>query len=425
MYIAIIGGQNGDEGKGKIIHWLVKHAAEKVKRSYDNKPILVQRWQGGANAGHTIVEDNGEMYKLHLVPSGITTQEAFNLIGDGVYLDPRKLMKEIQELRGRGVNVSSQNLGIASKAHITFDYHTAEDQADFNKARHTSTGSGIKQTAVDKFGRVGIRFVEFLDAEALAAVLREKRFPNGMPGTNIDNFVASYDTEREFLKEFIILEQDAIKKYGKAYRIGEGAQGTLLDVDVGMYPGITSSNPAKAPGRPDYVLGVFKLYVSSVGTGDRPFVSRMDKNLETELRELWQERGTTTGKDRELGWFDAVAAKEAIRNANIDYLVGTCGDRLNELGKRNEKVRIVTAYKINGKVYSEWDVSFDNRFTLQRAEPVLEELESWTEFSIDGQLTKNAQRYLDRLQDLLRREFIMFGTGPKQNDMLVYKDLLA
>ena len=426
--ISIIGLQNGDEGKGKIVHYLASATAQKaIMEGRVHQPILVERYQGGPNAGHTIVEGK-ETYKLHQIPSGITTPKVFNLLGEGMFLNPRKLQQEIQELQQRGISISSSNLGISATAQVTLDYHVQEDQSEFQKVEHTSTGNGIKQTAIDKAGRVGIRFVEFLDPELMMQCL-QRRFPEGMPtglGGDYEQFVQSYASERAFLSPFLTQQHMARKTHGTQLWIGEGAQGFLLDMDSGQYPGVTSSNPGAVPWCADTILGVVKLYSSSVGTGDRPFVPRMTEGLETKLRIKWNEFGATTGKKREIGWFDAVAVKYALESTGADYMIGTCGDRLEELAKLNREIRIVTGYKIGRRVFREWDESFHRRDTFYDAEPIFEELEPWDKFTeSDGTtLTVNAQRYVERIQKLTGREFVILGTGPGKDQVITYKKVL-
>ncbi len=425
--IAVVGLQTGDEGKGNKVDLLVSEATKMLPadQSYTSgrKPILVERFQGGPNAGHTLRRE-GHVYKLHQVPSGILTPCTYNLLGEGMYVNPRKLMEEIRQLQLCGINISPDNVGIAATAHMTLDYHVEDDQSQFQRKDHTTTGNGIKQTAVDKYGRVGIRFVEFLDEDIMRQCL-QRRFPEGMPSSYGSHalFVQRYAEERNFLSRFLVQQHVVRQHHGTEFWIGEGAQGFLLDVDAGQYPGITSSHPAQVPHLADTILGVVKLYCSSVGTGDRPFMSRMEWDLEESLRNSWGEFGTTTGKGRELGWFDAVAVKYAIDATGTDYLIATCGDRLEELGRRGKPVKLVTGYKIGSREFREWDVSFHRRDVLRNAEPLVEEFEPWEHFvGEDGKVTPNAQRYLDRIQELTGKEIIMLGTGPGRDDVIMYKN---
>ncbi len=431
--IAIIGCQDGDEGKGKIVDYLISRAAERVEMSFRfssslEKPILVRRFQGGSNAGHTLTI-NGTVYKLHQIPSGIITPETYNLVGKGMYLDPRKLRQEILHLQAQEIEVSPRNVGIAANAQVTLQYHIDDDQSAFRKKKHTSTGSGIKQTAVDKYGRVGLRFIEFLDPNLMTEILEQKRFPHGMPKryhTTITELVDSYAPEREILQQFVTQEHRALREHGSAFLFDEGANGLGLDVDDGLYPGITSSHPAHVPIKTETVVGVLKLYKSSVGTGDRPFVTQMPADLETTLRESWGERGTTTGKNRDLGYFDAVHARYALEVAGVDRIAGTCGDRMEDFARQGVKPKIAVAYEIDGKRYEEWHPSFFRRDTLNKAEPVYEEFAPWEKFTeADGYtLTPNAQKYVRRIEELLGKEFSLLGTGAERKEMIAYTDLL-
>jgi len=424
--ISFIGLQSGDEGKGKCVQKAVSLAAESASPDLKYHKVAVERYEGGPNAGHTLIHE-GETLKLHQIPCGITVPQVYNHLGEMMYLNPRKLVEEIKDLQSRGIPVHRWNLGVAATAQVILDYHVTEDQKAFKQTAHTSTGNGIKQAAVDKYGRVGIRLIEFLDKYLMVECL-EKRFPKGMPKKQGDfwNFTRSYAPEREFLQQFVVQQHVAEKTQGKEYWICEGAQGFLLDVNAGQYPGITSSHPAHVPNGTDTILGVVKLYSSSVGTGDREFMSRMDCFLEDILRVKWGEFGSTTGKKREIGWFDAVAVKYAIKATATDYLVGTCGDRLEELHHLKEPLRLVTGYKIGRKVYREWDISFHRRDTLKRVEPVLEEFKPWEKFTeLDGKtLTSEAQRYIDRIQQLTGKEFVMLGTGPQKEEVIMYRNPL-
>ena len=426
--IAVIGLQTGDEGKGKIAQVIGSLAAERVGIVPDfiPRPVLVERYDGGPNAGHTLII-GGETHKLHQVPCGFSFPQTYNLLGENMYINPRKLLQEIKLLQSAGFPLHNWNLGVAATAQVIMDYHVKEDQLAFGQQEHTSTGNGMKQAAVDKYGRVGIRFIEFLDQELMMECLR-KRFPEKMPaeqGTYY-GFADSYAKEREFLAQFVTPAHAARRTHGTEYWIGEGANGFLLDVNAGQYPGVTSSNIALVPNGTDLIIGVVKLYSSSVGTGDRAFMSRMNSDLETILREKWGEFGSTTGKKREIGWFDAVAVKYAVDTTQTDYLAGTCGDRLEELNRMKEPLQLVTGYKIGRKIYREWDISFHRRDTLSQVEPIFEEFTPWEKFTEkDGlTLTAPAQRYVDRIQQLTGKEFVLLGTGPAQEEVVVYRNPL-
>jgi adenylosuccinate synthase len=424
--VAFIGLQTGDEGKGIQVPRFARRAVELAGSIGDSnsRPVLVERYQGGANAGHTIVI-GGVTYKLHQVPSGIVIPGTFNFIREGVFFNPRAAVEEIQELMERGIEVNGGNFGIASNVQITLGYHVSDDQAYFKRKEHTSTGRGIKQTSVDKQGRDGIRLEEFLDPGVMFRALKKRKFPNErVEGFgSLGEFVDSYGDEREALAPLSVLQADIVERHGTQFRIGEGAQGYKLDVDKGLYPGVTSSNSAIVPYRTDLNLGVIKLYESSVGS-DRPFVGQMDADLESRVRSLWGEVGTTTGLPRDLGWVDTVALRHAVKDADIDFIVSTCGDRLDCLHEMGEKVKIVVAYEIDGVRYDAWDKSFHNREKLYGATPIFEEFEPWESFTDGGgSLTRNAQIYVDRIEELVDRRFMLHGTGPSIDDYIDVMDV--
>ncbi|PJF39028.1 MAG: hypothetical protein CUN55_15565, partial [Phototrophicales bacterium] len=355
--------------------------------------------------------------------------------GPGVFINPRKLVEEISELKRQGIDVSPANYGIDARAHVTLDYHVRDDAFSFEvqkgKAGHESTGNGVKQTARDKVMRVGIRFGEWLQADCMFEIMHEKGLVSllsGSTGTGesaeqtIRTLVHSYDSEREILKPFVVQDHDIYAKHGKDGRLSEGAQGALLDLDVGQYPGTTSSNPLLVPGYPDQRVGVIKLYTSSVGIAERPFVARMHPSLESSLVEAWGERGVTTGRDRKLGWLDLVALRYTIQAARVTHLVGSCGDRLDTLFSKNEKIGVVVGYNVDDKLYDQWDVSFHNRFVLRKAKPVIEWFEPWQQFHKDGILTDESQRFVDFVQDRIGMEFHAIGVGPGDQDELVLRE---
>lgn len=413
---AVIGGQWGDEGKGKIVDLLLQRMSN----------TLLERYQGGANAGHTVKIGDKE-YHLHLLPSGMMSSNTFNLIGKGVFLDPRKVITEIKSLTDDGVKIDDGNFGIAANAHITLDYHVSADQKNFNLEKHTSTGSGIKQTATDKYNRVGIRFVEFLNKNSFLECLQRK-FPEGTIGqVSLDEFIDSYSNEQEFLAQFLVDETALFADPSFEYFLAEGAQGFGLDIDDGAYPGITSSNPTLPKHRPEVIIGVFKAYESSVGIGDRYFISQMDKELECLMPDLMNEYGTTTHKPRNVGWFDALGARHAIKTTHMDHIVLTCIDKLERLVDVTNKLKVVVGYEINGVEHHNWHPSFYDRTVLRDAKPIYETFELWNQtVERDGKtLTLNAQKYVDGIQEIIGKEFSLIGTGPERNEILVYKDVLG
>ncbi len=424
--IAFIGCQVGDEGKGKIVEYISSLMEKNIEQN-SQKQILTYRWQGGPNAGHTVVKDSTK-FKLHQLPSGLVRPSTYNLLGKGMLINPRKLIQEIDTLKSQGIQTTSENLGISSKAHMILDYHVHADQKHFNLAEHTSTGNGIKQAARDKANRIGIRFIEFLDKELMVNILKTKIFPNSMPenlGT-YEEFVDSYEKERQELKHFLTLESDIFNNPQFKYWLGEGAQGFLLDLDDGQYPGITSTCPCQPTHRPDKIVGVFKSYVSSVGIGDRPFVSEMDQELQPFLVKEWGEFGTTTGKPRHIGWFDLIAGKHAIETAHTDHIGITCLDKLESLSKIKQKPKIVVGYEIDGQQYNKWHVSFNKRDTLKKAKPILQEFEAWDKTTEeDGKtLTPNAQKYIEFIEDKLGKKLSFIGIGPSHEQIIIRENIL-
>ncbi len=435
--IAIIGAQFGDEGKGKVVDYTV----DAMRCYIDSLPfsstgyskstgrILNYRWQGGKNAGHIVVKE-GIIYPLHQIPSGILTEYVTAFLGKGMYVHSRALVDEIDGLRKKGVRIGPHNFGISSQAHMTLDYHTLEDQGCFNLAEHSSTGSGIKQTARDKANRVGIRFVEFLDSKLMLQILEEKVLPELKLRHNVDEdyfkkLVTSYQREREELAPFLKQENQVFSSSEFIFGLGEGAQGIGLDMDSGFYPGITSSNPSQPTHKPNEIIGVLKSYLSSVGMKDRPFITEMPTDLQKLLVDEWFEKGTTTGRTRHIGCFDALYARYAIEAAQMDTLALTCLDRLETLGRMGQKIKVAVAYEVNGKTYDEWDVSFDRRDTLWNAKPVYLEFDSWTKTrDSKGGLTDEAARYVENLEKLIGKEISLIGVGRSTNDMIVRKNIL-
>lgn len=442
--------QWGDEGKGKIVASIMRSLSSYLHESltpsvlhgdlrgdfrgggHDGLPVLNERFNGGANAGHTVVIGD-QRYALHQVPSGVLYPLVYGFLNSGVFFNPVRAVAELDALAQQGVALGPHNLGISSTAHITLAYHILDDARNkdgVNGKKHTTTGQGIKQTAIDKYGRMGVRFVEFLDEKLFAQILTERKFPDGIPDryhdvfTSVDELVESYAPVRERLAPFLALDTHVKKKHGNFFTLYEGANGFMLDVGEGQYPGTTSSHIAAVPGRPETIIGIFKAYASSVGGGDRAFVAEMETDLADAVRDVWHERGTTTGKPRDLGYFDCVAAQYALDTVRPDVLALTCLDRLEELGRREKPVRVVIEYEIDGQRYDAWDVTFNKRNVLAQAKPIHAELPSWTRTVEGGRLSGNAQRYVDFIQNRLGKEFALIGIGREDTAVLEYRPLL-
>ncbi|MBS3128199.1 adenylosuccinate synthetase [Candidatus Woesearchaeota archaeon] len=433
--IALIGLQAGDEGKGKIETWFL----EQLLQIAEPSEVMSERWHGADNAGHTVVVD-GKKHHFHGLPSGLVYEGVFNLISGGCYVSPINLMNEITRLQGEGLTITSETLGIAANAGLKLEYHIAADKKGREKkgtqaSSHTTTGSGVGPAAVDRYARTGMNLMHFMDEEFFRQQVSEK-FPEGnIPVTrkegdqviierkSLDEFVEMYRTSREFLRPFLVEETSA--RQGRTYRLYEGAHGADLDIITGMYRGATCSEPTRVPNDTDLIVGVFKLYESSVGWGDRAFPSYFGEELASQVRDIWGERGTTTGKPRDLGWFDIVKAKHNLAVTSAHEIVGTCGDRLTDLHGKVDKIKLVVGYEIDDQVYTEWQKEFADVRYLKRVKCVFEEFDTWERFTEDdGTLSENAAKYVNRIEELLGRKFSLLGTGPGSKQMIVYRNPL-
>lgn len=399
----LVGTQWGDEGKGKIIDVL----------SEDMDYIV--RYQGGNNAGHT-VWIKGEKFILHLIPSGILRKGKICIIANGVVVDPQVLLEEISELKKRGVNVKGR-LFISEQAHIIFPYHRLLDKLKEEQrgdARIGTTGRGIGPAYIDKVTRTGIRAVDLLDHD----IFREKvkvnveeinRILQGFykePKIIYEDLIEEYLAYAEKLAPYIIntvrfLNDAAAKKKDILF---EGAQGTLLDIDFGTYPFVTSSNSTAGgactgtgigPTRIDKVIGVVKAYTTRVGSG--PFPTELDEELNREIREKGGEYGATTGRPRRCGWLDMVMVRYAVLVNGITEIAMTKMDVLSGL----KKLKMCVAYKYKGKTYKDFPASLD---MLTKVIPVYEEFSGWEEnltgIKAFGKLPANAKKYLKRIEEL-------------------------
>jgi adenylosuccinate synthase len=387
----VVGTQWGDEGKGKITDLLA-----------ENTDIVV-RYQGGNNAGHTVIVGK-EIFKLHLIPSGVLFPNTVCVIGNGVVVDPEVLLEEIEMLRGRGVKVSPDNLKISSAAHLILAKHKKQDQEqETGRAagqKIGTTGRGIGPTYVDKIDRAGARLEIFLRQTA----------PQDEQLAKLKDQLAPY----------VI---DSVKYLNEALAAGknillEGAQGTMLDVDHGTYPFVTSSNPTAGgactgsgigPTKIDEVWGVVKAYSTRVGEG--PFPTELfDKDGEY-LRAAGAEFGTTTGRARRCGWFDAVVVKHAARVNGLTDLVLTKLDVLDKL----PKIKICTAYEIDGQTVEDLPTDLE---LFSRARPVYIEVDGWqkdtTQCRSFSELPSAALKYIAKLQELVGVKITLVSTGPER-----------
>lgn len=417
----IVGAQWGDEGKGKVIDLLAE------------KADYVVRYQGGNNAGHTVVINNQE-FILHLIPSGILHPGKICLIGNGVVVDPAALLEEITMLKKRGIEVD-KNLLISDQAHIIFPYHKLLDVLKENKKGNTkigTTGRGIGPCYVDKIARSGIRLADILNKkvlkEKLQANLKEKNdILKNVYGHQELNFTQIYNQYLNYAKEIKkfaccgpLVLNGAIKK--KKNILFEGAQGTLLDVDHGTYPYVTSSNATSggactgtgvSPDKIDKVIGVVKAYTTRVGEG--PFPTEFGPDLMEQIRQKGNEFGATTRRPRRCGWFDAVITRHSCLINGINQIAVTKLDVLDDL----PKIKICTAYRYKGKIYKYFPSDIE---ILKSCAPIYEEHAGWTEDTSGitryQDLPLNARRYLNRLSHLLETRIILVSIGSQRHQTL-------
>jgi len=416
----IVGAQWGDEGKGKIVDML----AENVD--------IVARYQGGANAGHTVCIGSKE-YILHLIPSGIFHPKITCVIGNGVVIDPAALMSEIDQLKEAGFMIDGRLL-ISHNAHLIMPYHklldTIREQAP-NKIG--TTGRGIGPAYIDKFMRVGIRIVDLLDRDTLARKLRTNIEEKnqiltkvyGETRLDVDALIAEYQEFDKQIDAFITDTSEFLNNAVKSGRsiIAEGAQGALLDVDHGTYPFVTSSSPTSGgactglgipPTSIDSILGIVKAYSTRVGNG--PFPTEQENETGERLRSCGHEFGATTGRPRRCGWLDTVALRYSFKVNGIERLAITKLDVLDDF----EEVRICTGYRVNGKLLKSFPTDLR---TLEMAEPIYEAYEGWrqplSEVRSYHDLPVNARRYLDALSSMTGVPVWIVSVGPRRDQTIV------
>ena len=420
--IVIVGTQWGDEGKGKIVDLLAEYAD------------MVVRFQGGNNAGHTMVVD-GEQFISHLVPSGIL-QKKTCLIGNGVVVDPSVLVEELDKLKNKGIDVGPNLLKISEKAHVIMPYHK---QIDLARERMKgdqkigTTGRGIGPCYEDKASRRGIRFVELIDAEVFKetvhAVLEEKNFylKHYLSAEPLDpeSIVDQYQGYAERLAPHVVnisIVMNQAVKAGKQI-LFEGAQGTHLDIDHGTYPFVTSSNTVSGnaccgagigPKEITGVIGIVKAYTTRVGRG--PFPTELFDEIGDTIQKKGAEFGATTGRKRRCGWLDTVLLRNAARLNGLTGLVITKLDVLDGL----TSLKICTGYEYNGETLDDFPAALK---TLEACKPVFETFPGWSE-DISGirkleDLPKNARHYLDRIEELLETPIDIVSVGPGRNETII------
>lgn len=421
----IVGTQWGDEGKGKVTDFLAERAG------------VVVRYQGGNNAGHTVVVGEEE-FRLRLVPSGILYPEKLCLLGNGMVIDPEALVSELSELEGRGV--STANLRISDRAHLILPYHKRLDELEERgrgAGKIGTTGRGIGPAYNDKSARIGIRMADLLDPaefhEKLAANVELKNHylkqvfgADGFSAAAIEEEVlALAEKFKGRITDTSVVLHEALRAGKKV--LFEGAQGTFLDLDHGTYPFVTSSHPTAGgacigagvgPTAIDKVIGVVKAYTTRVGAG--PFPTELRDATGDRLRERGHEFGTVTGRPRRCGWLDAVVVRYAVRVSGLTGIAVTKLDVLDGLAT----VKICTGYRIKGEVTQHFPASLK---AVEAAEPVYEELPGWSESISDAtklaDLPANARRYLDRIAELAGVPIILVSVGQRRRQTLILDEL--
>ena len=426
--VVVVGAQWGDEGKGKIVDWLSERAD------------VVVRFQGGHNAGHTLVID-GVTYKLNMLPSGIVRPGKLSFIGNGVVIDPWALTKEIDAIREQGVEVSPENLLISESATLILPLHSALDQARekaAGKGKIGTTGRGIGPAYEDKTARRAIRVGDLMEP--------------GLLGDKIDRLLVHHDTllkgmglepvdRDELLAQLeemapkivpytraIWQELDSARRRG-ARILFEGAQGTMLDIDHGTYPFVTSSNTVAAqaavgsgqgPGAIDFVLGITKAYTTRVGAG--PFPTEQENEVGQRLGERGREFGTVTGRPRRCGWFDAVMVRQAVKINGINGISLTKLDVLDGM----EELKVCVGYKLDGKEINHLPASSNAQANV---EPIYETLEGWSDSTQGARrwadLPATAVKYIRLIEELIEAPVSMLSTSPERDDTVLVNDPFA
>jgi adenylosuccinate synthase len=426
--VAVVGAQWGDEGKGKIVDWLSERAD------------VVVRFQGGHNAGHTIVIGNVE-YKLSLLPSGVVRPGKLSIIGNGVVVDPWALIEEIEAIREKGVEITPENLKLADNAALILPSHGALDrarEASSGSRRIGTTARGIGPAYEDKVGRRAIRVCDLADPAALEArleplLLHHNALLRGLDQPEIDRgeLVAKL---RAVAPQILPYATTVWRVLDDARRRGrrilfEGAQGAMLDVDHGTYPFVTSSNTLAgqaaagsgiAPSAVGYVLGITKAYTTRVGNG--PFPTELNDAIGETLGERGREFGVVTGRKRRCGWFDAVMVRQAIKTGGVDGIALTKLDVLDGF----EEVKICTAYRRGSTTY---DYLPSSTSAQAEIEPIYETAEGWRESTRGARswadLPATAIKYIRRLEELIGAPVALLSTSPERDDTVLVRDPFA
>jgi adenylosuccinate synthase len=422
--LVVVGSQWGDEGKGKITDLLSEEAD------------IIVRYQGGSNAGHTVVIGD-KQYIFHLIPSGILHQGKKCLIGSGVVVDPESLWQEIENLKKEGVEIDGK-LFIDPKIHIVFPYHKTLDELKERKRGKDKLGTtkkGIGPAYIDKIARTGIRMIDLIDEKSLSKKLQinwkeKKEILNKLYGLKMSNqektnLIKKYQEYGQLLKKYVmdvsLYLNQAIKEDKKI--LFEGAQGTLLDVDHGTFPYVTSSHPIAGgacvgtgvgPTKIDQVMGITKAYTTRVGSG--PLPTEMQGEMEEYIRQKGREFGATTRRPRRCGWFDAVVVNYAVRINGMDRVALTKVDVLSDL----DKIKICTSYKYEGKLIKEFPASLE---ILQKCIPVYQEMEGWkkdiSQVTNYENLPPQLKAYIHCIEELIKTKMVILSVGPQRSQTII------
>ncbi len=424
--VAVIGAQWGDEGKGKIVDLLAE------------KADAVIRFSGGDNAGHTVINPGGE-FKLHIVPSGVFYRRTACIIGNGVVINPRVLLEEIDSLKTRGIDTG--NLHISDRAHLIMPWHILFDRLDEQKRGASAigtTGKGIGPAFSDKTARKGIRTCDIIDSSMfrprLASLLESKneiltKLYNA-EALDFNKVFAEYSGYAArlvpYIKDTTAMISDLLERGSNI--VLEGAQGTMLDTDFGSYPFVTSSSPLAAgaclgsginPRRIDRVVGIFKAYTTRVGGGPMP--TELKDEVGEYIRQRAHEYGTTTGRARRCGWFDAVVGRYSTNLNGYTSGILTRLDVLDEM----DTVKICVGYKIGEKTVDHYPA---DAAALESCTPVYQEMPGWKASTSNarkaGDLPRNARRYVSRLEELIGCHFHVISIGPRRDQSIVIKNII-
>ena len=424
--VVVVGSMWGDEGKGKVTDYLAQ------------KADVVVRYSGGNNAGHTIVYD-GKKFALRLIPSGVLNPNTINVIGNGIVFDPQGFLEEVEMLKKD--NIDTSNIKISDRAHIVFPYHKeldalAEEARGDNKIG--TTKKGIGPCYMDKTERSGIRICDLMDKDVFAKKLKlqvdaKNKLVQGVYGkeamfdfeTIYNEYLGYAEKIRNHVADTSVIVYDAIKAGKKV--LFEGAQGTLLDLDLGTYPFVTSSHPISGgfavgagvgPNMIKDVVGIVKAYTTRVGEG--PFVTELDNEIGEEIRIKGREFGTVTGRSRRCGWFDAVIVRYAARVNGLTSISLMLLDVLTGF----DKIQVCTAYKMGDKIIKDFPASLED---LAKCEPIYEELEGWTEdiTSVERfeDLPENAKKYVAKIEELIGVSVDMVSVGPNRAQTIVRRNV--